>query len=133
EGTTREIEHKGRDDEAHMTRSEEQLNVGKREVNAGQVRLRKYVDTEPVSADVDLRTETARVERHEVNRPVAGAEIGEQEATMDLHREEPVVHKESVVREEVSLSKDEETERETISDEVRKERIDVDGDSRRQR
>lgn len=132
-GTTREIEHRGRDDEAHMTRSEEQLNVGKREVNAGQVRLRKYVDTEPVSADVDLRTETARVERHEVNRPVAGAEIGEQEATMDLHREEPVVQKESVVREEVSLSKDEETERETISDEVRKERIDVDGDSKRQR
>src|SRR5690606_17591321 len=73
-GSTRDIEHRGRDDEAHMTRSEEQLNVGKRETNAGQVRLRKYVETEPVSADVDLRTETARVERHEVNQPVAGAE-----------------------------------------------------------
>ena len=131
--TTAGQHHPDNAPETSMTRSEEELRVGKREIDAGQVRLRKYVETEPVSADVELRHETAEVERHPVNRPVRGDQIGEQEATVNLHAEEPVVQKEAVEREEVTLRKGFENETRTVSDEVRKERVEVEGDDTPQR
>ena len=118
----------GRDREGTITRSEEELRVGKRETEAGRARIRKWVETEPVTADVDLRRETVRVEREPVNQPVSGAEIGEEEVDVTLRAEEAVVQKEAVAKERVRLEKDVQTERETVSDEVRKERIDVEGD-----
>jgi uncharacterized protein (TIGR02271 family) len=117
--------------EARMTRSEEELRVGKREADAGQVRLRKVVETEPVSADVDLRRETASIERHEVNQPARPGQIGEQEATLDLQREDAVVQKDAIVKEEVTARKQEETRTETIEEDVRKERIEVDDDQQK--
>ena len=48
---------------------------------------------------------------------------------MPLSAEEPVVQKQTVARERISLDKDVETETQTVSDEVRKERVDVDGDT----
>jgi uncharacterized protein (TIGR02271 family) len=119
--------------EAPMTRSEEELRVGKRETDAGQVRLRKFVETEPVSAEVDLRRETATVERQQIDRPVEGAQIGEEERVVNLHREEPVVQKDTVAKEEVQISKESEAESETINEEVRKERIVEEGDEQRRR
>ena len=62
--------------ERDVVRSEEELRVGKEQVEAGSVRLRKWVETEPVQADVELRRETARVEREPIDQPVSGAEIG---------------------------------------------------------
>jgi uncharacterized protein (TIGR02271 family) len=109
-----------------MTRSEEELKVGKREVSGGQMRLRKFVETEPVQADVTLRRETAEIERTPVNKPVAGTEIREQEISVELKREEPVVEKQAVVKEQVRLKKDAETENRQIQGEVRKERIETD-------
>ena len=115
--------------EGSVTRSEEELQVGKRQVEAGRVRLKKWVETEPVEANVELTRETARVEREPINQPVSGAEIGEQEIEVPLSAEEPVVQKQTVARERISLDKDVETETQTVSDEVRKERVDVDGDT----
>src|SRR5918999_1033450 len=91
--------------EATISRHEEELRIGKREVDYGRVRLRKWVETEPVTEEVELRRETAFVERQAVNRPASGAEIGEQEVETSLHREEPVVS--------------EEIEEETVHGEVR--------------
>ena len=119
--------------EGSLTRSEEELRVGKRQVEAGRVRLRKWVETEPVSADVELRRETARVQREPLNQPVSGAEIGEQEIEVPLSAEQPVVQKETVARERISLEKDVEMDVETVSDEVRKERVDTEGDERGRR
>ena len=124
---------RSRDREASVTRSEEELRVGKREVDAGRMRLRKWVETEPVSADVELRRETGRVERQPIEQPVSGAEIGEEEIEVPLSAEEAVVDKRAVAKERVSLEKDAEQVRETVGDEVRKERVDVEGDKRGRR
>ncbi len=114
--------------EASVTRSEEQLRVGKREVEAGRVRLRKWVETESVSEDVTLRRETARVTREPVNEPVSGQQLGEQEIEVELRAEEPVVEKQVVARERIGLEKDVDLDTETVSEQVRKERVDVEGD-----
>ena len=116
------------DDEAAMTRSEEELRVGKREVEAGRVRLRKWVETEPVQEEVELRRETVDVHREPIDRPVSGAEIGEQEIEVPLRAEQAVAEKQTVAKERITLDKDVETERETVAGEVRKERVEVDGD-----
>ena len=114
--------------EADVVRSEEELAVGKQSVEAGRARLRKWVETEPVSVDVELQRETARVTSEPINQPVSGVEIGEQEIEVPLHAEQPVVQKQAVAKERLSLERDVETERETVTDEVRKERVEVEGD-----
>ncbi len=117
----------GDQDEA-LTRSEEELAVSKQEVAAGSVRLRKWVETEPVETDVELRRETAEITREPIDRPVGDIELGEQEIEVPLHEERPVVEKQTVAKERISVEKDVETEQETVTDELRKERIEVDED-----
>ena len=117
--------------EQELTRSEEELRVGKRAVATGTVRLRKWVETEPVEADVELRREKVRIEREPLNQPVDEAALGEAEVEVPLSREEAVVQKQAVAKERITLDKDVETERETIRDEVRKERVDVEGEDQK--
>ncbi|HZC00535.1 MAG TPA: YsnF/AvaK domain-containing protein, partial [Gammaproteobacteria bacterium] len=112
-----------------ISRHEEELQIGKREVEYGRVRLRKWVETEPVSEEVELRRETAFVEREPVNRPASGAAIGEEEVEMSLHREEPVVSKETVEREQITVHPEEEIKEETVHGEVRREHVEVEDDS----
>ena len=116
-----------------MTRSEEEVRVGTASRETGRARLRKYVVTEQVETTVPVRREEVRVEREPVtdeNRDAAtsGPEITEAEHEVVLHEEEPVVEKRVVPKERVRLSKDTETDEHTVSEEVRKERIDVEGD-----
>ncbi len=124
EGTHR---RPGMADEAEVVRTEEELKVGKRETETGRARLRKWVETEPVAADVTLERERARVTREPIDQPATGAELGEQEVEVPLRKEEPVVEKETVAKERIGLEKDVETERETVAEDVRKERVDVEG------
>jgi uncharacterized protein (TIGR02271 family) len=124
----------GRDDA--MTRSEEELRVGKEQREAGRVRLRKYVETEDVQETVPVEREEARVEREpiteaNVDEATAGPEISEAEHEVVLREEEPVVEKRAVPKERVRLEKDSVTEERGVSDTVRKERIDVDDDAER--
>jgi uncharacterized protein (TIGR02271 family) len=117
--------------EGMVTRHEEELRVGTRDVEAGRARLRKWVETEPEEVDVALRRETARVTREPVDRPAGEGELGEEEIDVPLRAEEAVVEKETVAKERVGLERDVETERETVGGEVRKEQIDVEGDVER--
>ena len=117
--------------EGAVTRHEEELRVGKRDVETGRARLRKWVETQPVSEDVELRRETARVTREPIDRPAAAGEIGDEEIAVPLRAEEAVVEKETVAKERIGLEKDVEAERETVGGEVRKERVDVEGDVQR--
>ncbi len=117
-----------RDEDQAMTRSEEELAVGKQEVEAGSVRLRKWVETEPVERDVELRRETAEITREPIDRPVEGVELEEQEIDVPLHEERPVVEKKTVAKERVGLEKDVEREQETVSEDLRKERVDIEED-----
>jgi uncharacterized protein (TIGR02271 family) len=116
------------DSDAAVTRHEEELQVGKQEVEAGRARLRKWVETEPVEMNVQLRQETARVKRERIDEPVGDAELGEEQVDVTLRRERPVVQKQTVAKERVGLEKDVTTQRERVADEVRKERVDVEGD-----
>jgi uncharacterized protein (TIGR02271 family) len=111
-----------------VTRSEEELQVGKRDVDAGKVRLRKWVETEPVQMDVELHRETARVTREAIDEPVGDEAIGEEQIEVALHEEQPLVAKQTVAKERIGLEKQVETEHRVVQDEVRKERVEVEGD-----
>jgi uncharacterized protein (TIGR02271 family) len=119
-----------------MTRSEERLRVGAREEEAGRARLRKYVVTENVTQTVPVSREEVRVEREPITDKNVGAarsgpNISEEEHEVVLHQERPVVEKEAVPVERVRLGTETVTDQETVSEDVRKEQIDTDLDSRR--
>jgi len=115
--------------DADMIRSEEELTVGKRQVEAGRLRVRKWVETEPVQADVTLERETAHIVREPINEPVSGAQIGDDTIDVTLEAEEAVVAKRTVAKERIGVDVDRESVTETVSDSVRKERVEVDEDT----
>ena len=127
-GTTETAAGVRTEDAGTVTRAEEELRVGKRPAEGGRVRLRKWVETEPVQADVELTRETARVQREPIEQPVSGAEMREEEVEVPLRSEEAVVAKDTVAKERISVEKDVDTEVETVGDEVRRERVEVEGD-----
>jgi uncharacterized protein (TIGR02271 family) len=119
-----------------MTRSEERLNVGTRSEEVGRARLRKYVVTENVTESVPVSREEVRLEREpitdaNVGNALDGPAISEEEHEVVLHAETPVVEKEAVPVERVRLDKTTVTEQEQVSEGLRKEEIEVDGDTER--
>jgi uncharacterized protein (TIGR02271 family) len=116
-----------------MTRSEEELRVGTAKRERGRARLRKYVVTEEVQQTVPVAREEVRVEREpitdaNVGQALDGPEISEEEHEVVLHEEEPVVEKRTVPKERVRMGKETRTDDAQVSEEVRKERIEADGD-----
>jgi uncharacterized protein (TIGR02271 family) len=107
--------------------AEERLNVGKRDVSHGRVRVRSYVVETPVREQVSLRQEHVEVERRPVDRATTSAEDAFQERTieMDERSEEAVVSKEARVKEELVVKKDVEQRTKTVSDTVRSTEVDV--------
>ena len=132
--TRRERDLSGSDEDDAMTRSEEELRVGTASRESGRARLRKFVVTEQVEKTVPVQREEVRVEREpitdaNVDHALDGPEISEDEHEVVLHAEEPVVETRAVPKERVRLETDTVTDEETVSGEVRKERIDVEGDA----
>lgn len=120
--TEREVEG-----EFRMTRSEEELEVGKRKVETGDVVLSKHVESEHVSRPVTRMHEEVEIER----RPVEGgmrageAEFEEEEIRIPLREEELEVRKRPEVKEELVVKKRPVVEEEEIEADLRRERIDV--------
>ena len=115
-----------------MTRSEEHLQVGTQQVEAGRARLRKYVTTETETVQVPVTKERVTLETEPITDGNVGAAtdgpaISEEEHEVVLHEEKPVVAKEAVPVERVRLGKEQVTEEVTVSEDVRKEQIDTDG------
>jgi uncharacterized protein (TIGR02271 family) len=116
---------------------EENLNIGKREIETGGVRLRSRIVEKPVEEHLRLREEHVRVERNAVDRDASAADIdsfNEETIEMRERAEVPVVSKEARIVEEVSLDKEVEHRDETISDTVRTTEVDVEeleGEKRR--
>ena len=111
--------------------AEEELDVSTRQVQAGEVRVRKEVHTEQRNIEVPVTREEVVIER----RPVSGREasdrdIGDEEVRIPLMEEEVDVQKRAVVREEISVGKRPVEETRTVSDTVRREeaRIESTGD-----
>jgi len=114
-----------------MTRSEEQLHVGTEQREAGRARLRKYVVTEQQTVNVPVSHEEVRLEREpitdgNVGAALDGPAISEEEHEVVLHEERVVVDKEAVPVERVKLGTETVTENQSVTEEVRKEQIDLD-------
>ena len=122
-------------DEA-MTRSEEELEVGKRRTETGRARLRKWVETEQVQMTVPIRREKARLVTEPItdsNRgdALSGPDLTESEHEIVLSEEEIDVDKRVVPKERVRLEKDVETEEVAVDETIRKERVQMERDDKR--
>ena len=119
-----------------MTRSEEQVQVGTTSQEAGRVRLRKYVTTEHETHTVPVRKEKAVLETEpitdgNVGSATSGPDISEEEHEVVLREERATVDKTVEPVERVRLGTETTTEEETVTEEVRKEHVEVDGDADR--
>ena len=105
---------------------QEEIEIGKRTVERGGVRVHSHVEELPVEEVVRLREEHVDVERRAVNRPVATNEAFE-EITIEVPEtaEQAVVAKQSRVVEEVVIEKTSEEHEETIAETVRRQEVDV--------
>jgi len=107
---------------------EEELQVGKREVAGGGVRVTSHVTEQPVEAQVNLREEHVIVDRHAVDRPATEADLRTAANTtieMTETREQPIIQKEARVVEEVVVGKEVNQHTETVQDTVRHTEVDV--------
>lgn len=107
---------------------EEQLAVGKRQVQRGGVRVHSVVTETPVEQQVQLREETVNVTRHAVDRPVTDADMATlKNASFEVTStgEEAVVSKTAHVVEEVVVGKQTTEHTETVRDTVRRTNVDV--------
>lgn len=115
-------------DVRHIPVVEEELRVGKRQVQRGGVRVFQRVREQPVSEQVELREEHVNVERQPVDRPATEADLAafkEGEVELREMAEVPVVAKEAHVVEEVSVSKEATQRTEEINDTVRRTEVEV--------
>lgn len=111
-----------------MIRSEEHLHVGTETVRTGTARLRKHVVTETVIQNVALSHEELRVRRvaltdTEHAQSMAGTKLSEEEHELVLHAERPVIGKDTVPVERVTLATELVTDHQEVSAQVRTEQI----------
>jgi len=117
----------GNQDETVLPVIEEGIDVGKRQVETGGVRVHTKVEERPVEEQVNLREEHVNVERRPVDRPVSDANTAFQEQSFEVTEmaEQPVVQKQARVVEEVVVSKQAQEHTETIRDTVRRQDVHV--------
>jgi uncharacterized protein (TIGR02271 family) len=113
-------------DERRITRSEEELQIGKREVERGEARIGKHVETEHVREPVTRRREEVTIERRPVEAGARASAIGDEEVRVPLMEEEVVVEKRPVVKEELVVGKRVVEDRDVVDAEVRREEFDID-------
>ena len=113
-----------------MTRSEEELVVNKQTRERGRVRLVKHVITENVIVTVPLRKEVAHLERETIvdGQRVPDTAFNEESQEIVLNEEVADVQKRAVAKERVNLATDVEETEQHVSEQVRKERVDVESD-----
>jgi uncharacterized protein (TIGR02271 family) len=107
---------------------EEQLQVGKREVERGGVRVQTHVTEKAVEENVELREEHVNVERRPVDYTFHGTESEAfKESLVEIREayEELVVNKKARVVEEVVVNKDVEQHTETIHETLRRTDVNV--------
>jgi stress response protein YsnF len=110
---------------------QETVAVGKREVDAGTVHIKKVVKTETVNQPVELRRESISIDREPASStaqsaPEQGKAFQEQEFTIQLHREEPVIEKQVVQSGRIVAQKQAQTEQAIVKREVRREDVAID-------
>jgi len=105
---------------------QESIKVGKREVETGTVRVRKIVKTETVNTPVELRHEEVVIDRQPSSQAQPGDKaFQEQDFTIRLTREEPVVEKTVTSSGEIVVQTRQTSEQTNLTAQVRREDIDV--------
>jgi uncharacterized protein (TIGR02271 family) len=131
-----QTERSGIIEEERIPIVQEQLRVGKREVERGGARVRSYVEERPVTESVNLREEHVDVTRRPVDQPISAADLNssgllqDREIEMRETAEEAVVAKEARVTEEVLIQKTAQDRTEQVQDTVRNTEVEVDEDGR---
>jgi uncharacterized protein (TIGR02271 family) len=122
-----------REGTAAVTRAEEELAVGKRQVQAGEVGLRKTVETERVREQVPVTREEVEVERRplQADADVRGVDIREDEIRVPVMAEEVVAEKRLVPKEQIIIRKRAVTQQQAVEADIRKERVEVDDSTRK--
>jgi len=118
----------GTSESARIPIVEEQLKVGKRQVERGGIRVFTRVREIPVQESIQLRDEEIRVARQPVDKPASQADLAAfKEGTVELREtdEEAVVSKTARVVEEVVIGKEVSQRTEDIHDTLRKTEVDV--------
>jgi len=107
--------------------AEEQLNVGKRLVEEGTTRIRRFVTEKPVEASVTLHEEHAQVLRRAISDPDYIADVDWSDKMIEVieSAEQAVVSKSARVVEEVIVRKEGTDHVETVRDKVRRQQVDV--------
>jgi uncharacterized protein (TIGR02271 family) len=107
---------------------EEELKVGKREVQRGGIRVFQRVSETPVHESVQLRQEQVKVTRRPVDKPASAADLAAfKEGSVELREtsEEAVVSKTARVVEEVVVGKEVSERTEEVKDTVRRTDVDI--------
>jgi uncharacterized protein (TIGR02271 family) len=107
--------------------AEEQLEVGKRMVETGKTRVRRFVTEREASANVTLHEEHAEVMRRAVTDPKYVGEIDWADSTIEVVEtaEQALVSKTARVVEEVSLKKIGSDHIETVHDKIRRQQVEI--------
>ncbi|MGN6531134.1 MAG: DUF2382 domain-containing protein [Ginsengibacter sp.] len=108
---------------------EENMEVGKKEVERGGIRIRQRVVEKPVEENINLREEHIKVDRKNVDRPATDSDFdnaNDQDIEITEHAEVPVINKEARVVEEIKVTKEVTNRDEKVKDTVRKNEVDVD-------
>jgi uncharacterized protein (TIGR02271 family) len=114
---------------------EEEIVPVKQARQAGEVQLQKTVREEEREVPVNLRHEEVSIERHAVNRPLEGGEIGDLQdevINVPIYEERAELQKQGRVAEEVVINKDVAEDQQTLRGTVRREDVEIErtGDAR---
>jgi uncharacterized protein (TIGR02271 family) len=115
-------------DEATFDVVEEDVQIGKRQVERGGIRVRRHIVEKPIEQQVTLSETHVNVERQPVDRPASDADFNNmRDQTFEVTEtaEEAVVRKQPRVTEEVRVTKDRQQHTETIRDTARRTEVDV--------
>ena len=115
----------GRDEVLRL--AEEHINVGKRLIQKGTTRVRRFVIDKPVEAQVTLHEEHAKVVRRAVADPEFVKDIDWTDKTVEVAEtaEEAVISKNARITEEVVVGREGTDHVETVRDKVRSQQIEV--------
>lgn len=107
--------------------AEEQLEVGKRVVNDGTMRVRRYVTEKDAEADVTLRDEHAEIFRRSIHddQPLHDVDWSDKVVEIEETREEPVINKVAREVEEVEVRKGVTDHVEKVNDTVRRQDVEI--------
>lgn len=117
--------------DGYVTRSEERLAVGTEKVESGRARLRKFVATEQQTVTVPVSHDEVRMVREPVaaGLSVEDVTMGPDSIEIALYEDRVLVRKDVVGLEKITLATELVTEQRQITEEVRRERIEITGDT----